>query len=339
MSWGEVFFGFHGRINRRTFWAGWIAANVAGVLLMALLAWLVTGDPVSTDVWLTPADKKNVWVPVWGAWLAVLAWPLAALAAKRLHDRELPAWLWYAYYCVTIVFSMPPLKNLSGPELPSVIRALMPLLLIFGIFVFTELAILRGTRGPNVHGADTLPADYHGGDYDFLSLMLAWEGRIGRAKWWFGVGIDTVAVTLAIVAAIFAAEAFFARHPELEANMAHPDWLSSADAQPLLFRMALWTAVPLAVIVVAVWSLLALSVKRLHDRGLSSWLILVVILPLLATIMMEGADIAPGLGESMVQLPAVLLLASLIWGLLQFGILKGQAGANNHGPDPLEGQG
>ena len=37
MSWGEVLFGFHGRINRRTFWSGWILVSVGGLLLIALL--------------------------------------------------------------------------------------------------------------------------------------------------------------------------------------------------------------------------------------------------------------------------------------------------------------
>jgi uncharacterized membrane protein YhaH (DUF805 family) len=72
---------------------------------------------------------------------------------------------------------------------------------------------------------------------------------------------------------------------------------------------------------------------------LSSWLILVVVLPLLATVLFVGADVMPGGGDGGVQLPAVLLLASLIWGVLQFGILKGEAGPNKHGPDPLGEQG
>ena len=151
------------------------------------LAYLVAGDPVSADVWLTPAGKERMWVPVWLAWLAFLAWPLTALAIKRLHDRDRPQWLWYAYYCMTIVFSLPPLKNMTGADLGPAASAMMLSLLMFGLYVFSELAVLRGTPGPNGHGEDTLPAGYSGGDYSFLSLMLAWEGRISRAKWWLGI--------------------------------------------------------------------------------------------------------------------------------------------------------
>ena len=57
MSWGEVLFGFHGRINRRTFWSGWVLVSVGGLLLIALLSDLATGDPVSPDIWRAPARK------------------------------------------------------------------------------------------------------------------------------------------------------------------------------------------------------------------------------------------------------------------------------------------
>src|SRR3974377_1365335 len=117
MSWGEVFFGFRGRINRKTFWFASILVNIAGLLFIALLAYLATGNPISPDVWRTPPDKAGVWAPVWLPSFAFLAWPLSALAAKRLQDRGRPAWLWYAYYGLTVVFSLPPLKNAAGPEL------------------------------------------------------------------------------------------------------------------------------------------------------------------------------------------------------------------------------
>jgi uncharacterized membrane protein YhaH (DUF805 family) len=95
----------------------------------------------------------------------------------------------------------------------------------------------------------------------------------------------------------------------------------------------------LLAIPLAIWSLIALGVKRLHDRGLSGWLILVVVLPL------AGALLAPEIaetfkpGESFVSLTLLLLLASAIWSVLQFGIFKGETGPNSHGPDPLARQG
>jgi uncharacterized membrane protein YhaH (DUF805 family) len=330
MSWGEVFFGFHGRINRRTFWIGWILTRIVGAALVALLSYLITGDPVSPDVWLAPAGKGSLWMPVWSAWLMLVAWPGTALAIKRLHDRERPSWLWYAFFCGTIVTTLSPLKNVNGVFLP-----LAPLLLIFQAYVVIELAVLKGTRGPNSHGADSLPSGYCGGDHDFLSLMLGWEGRIRRAKWWFGLSLATGAGASAFIAMIAAAEAFLSRHPGLEQSMANPGWIGSAEAEPAIFGLWLWTGIPMAILAVAGWSFLALSVKRLHDRGLSSWLILIVPLPVLGALFLAVAHEPGGLTEAGLQLPLALLLASLIWGVLQFGILRGEAGPNKHGPDPL----
>jgi uncharacterized membrane protein YhaH (DUF805 family) len=337
MSWREVFFGFHGRINRKTFWFGWLCVSTAGLLLIGLLAYLIAGDPASTDVWLTPAGKERMWVPIWLAWLAFLAWPLTALAIKRLHDRDRPQWLWYAYYCMTIVFSLPPLKNMTGGELGPAASAMMLLLLMFGLYVFAELAVLRGTPGPNGNGEDTLPAGYSGGDYSFLSLMLAWEGRISRAKWWLGILIIVSVLTAASIAMTLVIDAYSAVYPGLEKNMANPAWLNSPEAAPILFKLGLWAIVPMSAFALAAWGFLALSVKRLHDRGLSSWLILIVILPFLATIVLPAADGA-AFGEGALRFAALLLLASMIWSVLQFGILKGETGSNPHGPDPLAGR-
>ncbi len=338
MSWGEVFFGFHGRINRKTFWFGWLSVSIAGLLFIALLANLATGDPASPDIWRTPAGKESVWVPVWLAWLAFLAWPLTALAIKRLHDRERPAWLWYAYYCITIVFSLPPLKNMTGAELGPAVSAGMMVALIFGVYVFFELAVLRGMPGANVHGDDTLPAGYYGGDYSFLSLMLALEGRISREKWWFGILIVIGVITAASIAMTLVVEAFTARYPGLEENLANPAWIGSTESAPIMFNLMLWTIVPVGALVLAAWSVMALGVKRLHDRGLSSWLILVVVLPFLGAIFAPAAVDGASFGESAVRLIFLLLMASVIWSVLQFGILKGETGPNPHGPDPLAGR-
>jgi uncharacterized membrane protein YhaH (DUF805 family) len=338
MSWGEIFFGFHGRINRKTFWLAWILVNIAGALFIVLLAYLATGNPLSPDVWRTPADKARLWAPVWLASLAFLAWPLAALAIKRLHDRSWPGWIWYIYYGVTVVFSLPPLRNAAGPELSAVAGAGMLALFIFGIFIFFELAVLRGTPGPNEFGEDTLPSAYYGGDYSFLSLMLALEGRISRAKWWYGIVIVLAVITAASAATSAAVGVFLSRHPGLEQNLYNPEWVNSPEAAPLLFNLGLWTLLPVLAFMLALWSIVALGVKRLHDRGLSSWLILVVVLPFLGALIVPALAEQLALAEDVARLALLLMMASVIWSVLQFGILKGETGPNQHGPDPLAGR-
>jgi uncharacterized membrane protein YhaH (DUF805 family) len=335
MSWGEVFFSFEGRINRKVYWIASILVAIAGLIFNALLTYLATGRPFASEVWDRPADKMIIWVPVWIAYFAFLAWPSSALAVKRLHDRNRPASIWYIYYAASVLLSLVPARPTANGE-PSELGPLLLLpLAIFSIYMFFELGVRRGTAGPNQYGDDTLPAGYYGGDYSFLSWMLAIEGRISRYKWWLGVLIlFGIIIADALIGAALI-NAFNARHPGLEQNFSNPEWLKSQEAAALMPQLVLFLAAPTLVFALVLWSLFALGMKRLHDRGLSSWLMLVVILPFF------GALIAPSLqselGENVVRLSLLLLTASAIWSVLQFGILRGETGPNNHGPDPLAG--
>ena len=60
-------------------------------------------------------------------------------------------------------------------------------------------------------------------------------------------------------------------------------------------------------LIYVVWTGLALHVKRWHDRNKSGFMVLVVLIP----------------------------LVGFIWALVEEGFLRGTAGQNNFGPDPL----
>lgn len=328
MSWGDVFFGFRGRINRKTWWLGVIAVEALGIAFGALLAYLATGNPFAPEVWERPADKAALWGPVWLAYYGFLVWPSTALAVKRLHDRDRPVYAWYAYYILSAALTLLPLKSASNAEPDPTFTALaIPLAFLAG-YLFFELGVLRGAPGSNAHGADTLPPDYHGGDATFLSWMLAPEGRITRSKWWLGMLI-LGGVVLALSG--FIGSYIISRHPEIEQHWNDPSWFSSPEAASLVASLRPWDNLAGAILCLALWSSFALGVKRLHDRGLSSWLILVVVLPFLA------AMAAPAISEQAARIALLLLTASAIWSVLQFGILKGETGPNGHGPDPLSG--
>ncbi len=337
MSWGDILFGFRGRIDRKTYWAGSVLVGLAGLLFAGFLSYLATGNPLAPDVWERPADKSGIWGPVWLAYFGFLVWPSTALAIKRLHDRDRPAWIWYAYYTLSLALSLVPLKASAGAE-PSATPGILAIpLLIFTGYVFFELGILRGTPGVNAHGQDPLPSDYRGGDYNYWSLMLAIEGRISRSKWWLGMFIlASIVIALSIVTGFFLTN-FMERHPEIQQHLNDPDWFNSKEAAPLVSALGLWMIGPVLVFGLSFWSTLALGVKRLHDRGLSSWLILVVVLPLLGVLAAPTLASQFDLGDNAVRLALLLLTASAIWSVLQFGILKGETGPNEHGPDPLAG--
>jgi uncharacterized membrane protein YhaH (DUF805 family) len=351
MSWGDIFFGFRGRINRKVYWAASVLVGIAGFLFAALLAYLATGNPLAPEVWERPADKAGVWGPVWLAYFGFLVWPSTALAVKRLHDRGRPTWVWYAYYCLALAISLMPIKASLGaePNTPFSFLAIPPeiflsslsvlaiALAFFAGYIFFELGVLRGAPGPNGYGEDPLPPDYYGGDYNLWSWMFALEGRISRSKWWLGLLVLISVMIAASFVIGLIVNNFMAAHPELQQHLNSPEWFNSKEAEPVISSLGLWMIGPLIVIGLVLWSLLALGVKRLHDRGLSSWLILVVVLPFLGAIAAPSLAAEFGLDENVVRLSLLLLMASVIWSILQFGILKGETGPNEHGPDPLAG--
>ena len=94
----------------------------------------------------------------------------------------------------------------------------------------------------------------------------------------------------------------------------------------------------LGVIAATVVAALANGARRLHDRGKSAWwLLLFSGLPAMLSVPAElvkfSAD--PGV-QAAGAVFALLGLPFSIWGLVVMGFLKGTAGPNKYGDDPLE---
>lgn len=106
-------------------------------------------------------------------------------------------------------------------------------------------------------------------------------------------------------------------------------WLTAL----LALAPGLGPMVGLGGLVVFVAVALAVSVRRLHDRGKSGWWLLAMYLPLFVLGVFEGlTELSPG--EPNVVL-SLLSLAFSIWALVELGCLKGTVGSNKFGPDPL----
>jgi uncharacterized membrane protein YhaH (DUF805 family) len=99
--------------------------------------------------------------------------------------------------------------------------------------------------------------------------------------------------------------------------------LSPGDIMPIAIQAA---GVP-----VLIWIYLATSIKRLHDRDKSGWwLVPFVLLP---SLYQHFEDRLP---DSYLILPLALAAAAFpIWAFVELACLKGTAGTNRFGPNPL----
>lgn len=123
----DYLFRFHGRIARRHFWFGMAAWTILCIVLAPHVDTLFTtifavrnrADPLAAILAISLA----------GAVTLFTAWPILALTAKRLHDRDRSGW-WCLY-------------------------ALVPL--AGQIWLVVEAGCRRGTVGPNWFGTDPAP--------------------------------------------------------------------------------------------------------------------------------------------------------------------------------------
>lgn len=143
---------------------------------------------------------------------------------------------------------------------------------------------------------------------ELFEFLFGASGRISRAKYWRSV-------LLFIIAGLMTAVILFT---------------AAGIATPLLIIMVVVVLIP--------WLLWGISftTERLHDRDKSAWWLVVFYLvpgtlgQLGETIWLGGA--APAALHSILALVA---LALTIWGFVEIGCLRGTAGSNTYGPDPL----
>lgn len=135
-------------------------------------------------------------------------------------------------------------------------------------------------------------------DSDFWSLLFSFQGRINRAKYWAAT-VTYISASIALVGLGF------------------------------FFRFDTIFLIAAAIVIVAmIVSGIAVGLKRLHDRDMSGWWLLVFFL-------------LPGVLDGIGRLLAAPLVFSLaeaaisLWALVVLGFLRGTPGPNQYGPDPL----
>jgi uncharacterized membrane protein YhaH (DUF805 family) len=141
-----------------------------------------------------------------------------------------------------------------------------------------------------------------------LEFLFGASGRINRVKYWRSV-LVYIGATLMTAVILFTA---------------------AGIAAPLFVIMVILVLVP--------WLLWGLSftTKRLHDRDKSAWWL--VVFYLVPGVLSQLAKATWFGGAAGMVLHYILMLAGIaltIWGFAEIGCLRGTAGSNSYGPDPL----
>ncbi len=147
---------------------------------------------------------------------------------------------------------------------------------------------------------------------DWWPFFFSFRGRINRAKYWLALLIFFIVdVVLGL--------------------------LEFALGNAVTFHIFSFL-VNLAVLVATI----AVSTKRLHDRDRSAWWLFLFFMGPVLFAVVGGAIMWAGAGSEewsflffLVRLCLLGGFALGIWGLVEMGFLRGTAGYNRFGPDPL----
>lgn len=321
---------------------------MAAIPIFAVVLFIVF-DPFEIGTALSGNFSALTDDPVPGTLALLALWCLAAVHAKRLHDRDRSAWwllapLFLLAFCALLARGEPPRYLLAAGALITLVPT---------IWLIAEAGFRPGSEGENRFGPVPVskfpaakPHKVTGGEMATAAIKgILWsplgilvilplqlirllllpvrqrhvffgvDGRIKRARFW---GLTAAAFLLALVfdtLPIYAAASLSGRtYDQLE--------LSPALKPFHLLITAL-----------AAWSLAAIGTKRLHDRNHSGWW-MVVFSPFLGVVLVTLL----GPNPTMESILDVLLLPTLLlaaWVILQLGFLKGTAGPNRFGPDPI----
>jgi uncharacterized membrane protein YhaH (DUF805 family) len=175
-----------------------------------------------------------------------------------------------------------------------------------------------------------------------LWFLFSFEGRINRAKFWLSLPILLVlmiGIMLMMLIAIeytvyLAAQTQPHGSAKINVNLSIDElirMLGLASHLSLSLRDTISLAGNLIGMPILMWIVLAVSIKRLHDRDRSGWWIMpFFVLPCLSD------HLPDWLTDSIFTAPLSLAFFILgIWGFIELGFLRGTSSTNQFGPDPL----
>jgi uncharacterized membrane protein YhaH (DUF805 family) len=153
----------------------------------------------------------------------------------------------------------------------------------------------------------------HALNLNWARLLLSSSGRIDRASWW----IASCALLIAGAIVLKLIDVF------------DYDRLVAATNTFLAVSIGLILVI---LFVLLLYALLAVGVKRLHDRNKRGWWVfLFLLVPVLAFVI--GA-LAPDLGAELTWSGIAIVAILGVWALIELGVLSGTAGPNRYGSAP-----
>ena len=135
-DWKKFYTSFEGRVNRKKYWMNFALPVVLVFIFVPAIIAAIFGVKVASVVY---------------GFLSVLViWPKLALAAKRLHDRELSGW-WQVAPFMTMVLAGIGAAIFKPLAVVFIIAAVG-----LGVWLAAQIGFLKGTDGPNRFGPDPL---------------------------------------------------------------------------------------------------------------------------------------------------------------------------------------
>jgi len=150
------------------------------------------------------------------------------------------------------------------------------------------------------------------------------DGRINRQAWWIGV---VVLIVVAIVLNFILGAILGGGMPSIEQLMDPAVMAAYAQKQG-------W--ISLIIGLITAYPYIALSVKRRHDRDNNGYDAIGLIVFSLVWSLVQALGFV-GSTNPVYMIVSVIFLIYAIYILVQLGFLKGTAGPNSYGPDPLQG--
>ena len=162
MDFQQLYTNTDGRINRKTWWLGFIGLTIISILIGIVLG-VVAGLMGSIQsAFLNGLISLLI--------LAILFVPYRAITYKRLHDRSRPEILFLIFIGPQILLSILTMVGLAGGPGTQVFfgqeietfkynvlgNALNAISTVVGLWSLVELGFLKGDDGPNAHGPDPL---------------------------------------------------------------------------------------------------------------------------------------------------------------------------------------